>query len=343
MFDLDAFEFATAYPEGLKPGADAGSLVTGVLLGLDPSQGIAQVSIAGSPGLWVPALPAIYPAGGLVRLLRSPLDGGRATACLGPVTPGQILSGGVVKAVNSAVGLLTVSTLNADYELPYAPGTYQVGTPVHVIRSASRYGLPEYVLGPSGSYNAQNPGQPGGGSANPGQLVDRQAIILPQWSGSWKAAQSRWDSWNTDRYGGRSTLWQGNGYGSGPMTGLAVYGDQIAALGAQAVTRIQVAVYRADSSVSAGKSAVLQPSTDGVKPAGAPAIPPSAAVASPLLAPGQGVHVDLPGAVLDGFRTGMFKGLVTVGTDYAGFSGTPDRAPVRADGMALIVQYQVLA
>ena len=177
---------------------------------------------------------------------------------------------------------------------------------------------------------------------NPPQVVDRQAVILPQWSGSWRSSYNRWDSWNADRYGGRSTLWQGNSFGSGPMTGLVTYGDQIVALGALQITRMQVSVYRADSSSSAGRSAVLQPSPHGSQPAGAPASA-GEGVGSPALAPGQGAQVDLAASVFEGFRTGAYKGLATVGSDYAGFSGTPDRAPVRADGMALVVQYKVSA
>lgn len=342
MYELDAYALAAPLPEGISPAADAGAMIVGILLGLDPVKGQAQVSIAGSPGLWVPAQPGIYTANGRVRLLRSPLDGGRVTLCVGPLTPGQVIAGGKVTAVNAGVGQLTVATLGGSFALPYQPGTYAVGTDVHVLRSGERYGQPVFVLGPSGSYNAENPGQPGGGSVNPGQLVDRQAIILPQWTGSWKSAQSRWDSWNLDRYGGRSTLWQGNGFGSGPMTGLAAYGDQIVALGAQAITRMLPTVYRADTSSSAGKVAVLQPSPHGGQPAGAPSGS-GATAASAALAPGQGAQVDLPSSVFEGFRTGAYRGLITVGTDYAGFSGTPDRAPVHADGMALVVQYKVIA
>lgn len=342
MFELDAYELSSSLPEGIAPGTDAGAIVTARLMGLDPVAGLAQVSVADSPGLWVPAAPAIYSAGGRVRLLRSPLDGGRSSMCLGPVSPGQMLVGGTVKAVNSSVGTLTVTTLDADYALPYAPGTYSAGTLVHVVRSASKYGLPEFVLGPSGNYNHANPGQPGGGGTNPGQPVQRQAVVLPQWSGSWRSMYSRWDSWNTDRYGGRSTLWQGNGFGSGAMTGLVVYGDQIAALGAASIDRMQVAVYRADSSSSGGKVAVLQPSPHGSQPAGAPSGA-GATAASPALVSGQGAYVDLPSSAFEAFRNGSYKGLVTAGSDYAGFSGTPDRAPVHADGMAMVVQYTVIA
>lgn len=342
LSSLDWEKFAAQIPEGLDRGADAGAIVTGTLLGLDAASGAAQVSIAGSPGVWVPAQPGIYTANGLVRLLRSPLDGGRTTSCLGPVKSGQVIAGGTVTAVNAGVGLLTVSTLGGSFALPYAPGTYAVNTTVHVLRSEAKYGQPVFVLGPSGSYNAENPGQPGGGSSNPGELVDRQAIILPQWTGSWRGSFGRWDSWNTDRYGGRSTIWQGNGFGSGPMTGLAAYGDQIVNLAAVQITRMLPSVYRADTSSSAGKVAVLQPSPHGGQPAGAPSGG-GATASSPALAPGQGAQVDLPSSVFEGFRTGAYRGLITVGTDYAGFSGTPDRAPVRADGMALVVQYKVIA
>lgn len=337
---LDWEKLVAQIPDGLDRGADPGAMLTGTLLGLDTTNGLAQVSVAGGPGVWVPAQPAIYPTNGLVRLLRSPLDGGRTTVCLGPVVSGPMLAGGVVKTVSASVGQLTVTTLGADYVLPYAPGTYEADTPVHVIRSASKYGLPEYVLGPSGNYNSANPGQPGAGSTNPGQLVDRQAVILPQWTGSWRSNYARWDTWNTNRYGGRSTLWQGNGYGSGPMIGLAVYGDQIVNLRAVQITRMQVSVYRADSSDYSGKSAGLQPSPHGTRPGGVPAVG-GEGVGSPPLAPGQGVQVDLPGSVLEGFRTGGHKGLASIGGAYMGISGTPERDPVHADGMALVVQYKV--
>lgn len=334
---LDTGGLSDDLPEGVPRGADRGALSVGTLVGLDAERSLVQVSVGGSDAVWVPAMPAIYPAGARVRLLRSPLDGGRLTLCLGPLSPADLIVAGEVTAVNSSVGTLTVNTLDASHTLPYNAGTYAVGTKVHVLRDPQKFGAPVHVLGPQGNYNGANPGNPGDGSGNPGQVVNRQAVILPQWSGSWRAAYSRWDSWNTDRYGGRSTLWQGNAYGSGPMTGLAVYGDQIVNLGAVAITRIQVAVYRADSSVSSGKAAVLQPSPHGAPPGGAPAVG-GATAGSPPLTPGQGAQVDLPSSVFEGFRVGAHKGIATVGGDYGGFSGTS-----RADGMALTIQYQVVA
>ncbi|MFJ4173986.1 hypothetical protein [Microbacterium sp. NPDC089696] len=340
--NLDLFGLADPLPDGLTPGTDSGALVTGRLLGLDIPRGLAQVSVGGSDGLWVPADPAIYPPDALVRLLRSPLDGGRITMCLGPLSPGAELAWGRVVSVNAAVGLLKVAVLGTEVDLPYNPGTYNAGTWVHVLRAPSRFGTPYFVSGPSGNYNGDSPGTPGGGASNPGSLVTRTATIVPAWSGSWRSRFSTWDQWNTNRYGGRSTLWQGDGFGSGPMTGLAVYGERVVSLGAAEILSIGVSVYRADSSDNIAKAAVLQPSPHGSFPGGAPVISPAAAVATPGLLPNGGAFVMLPASVLEGFRTGAFKGLATVGSAYAGFSGTPERAPVHADGMALSVTYTVL-
>lgn len=338
--NLDAQAILDALPVGISPDADPTAIVTGRLIGLDSERGLAQVSIGGSDGVWMPAMPAIYTPSGRVRVLRSPLDGGRASLCLGPIEGASSIAQGKVVSVNAAAGTLKVRVLESNVDLPYLPGTYAVNTAVHVMRSAGRYGLPEVVLGPAGNSTQDGPGQPGGGSSGGGGLVTRQAVILPAWSGSWSTRYSRWDTWNTSRYGGRSTLWQGDGYGSGVMRGLAVYGDQVVNLGAVQIDSISAAVYRADSSVSAGKVPVLQAASDGAKPAGAPNLG-GATASGPALTPGNGAQVALPGAVLEGYRTGAYKGLATVGNDYAGFSGTPDRAPVRADGMALTVIYKV--
>lgn len=334
---LDSLDLTKGLPEGVTPHSDLGAIATGTLRGLDIPARLAQVSIANSDPVWVPALAAIYVEGGRVRLLRSPLDGGRISACLGPLDAAPLIVSGEVTAISSGTGILTIETAGGSVELPYTAGTYSVGAMVHVLRDPAQFGQPAFVLGPQGGYAGADPSTPGGGAGNPGQASNRQIVIVPQWSGSWRGAYSRWDSWNTDRYGGRSTLWQGNDYGSGAMTGLATYGDQIVGLGATSIEKMFVSVYRGDSSTSAGKAATLQPSPHGSQPGGAPSAS-GATVTGPSLAPGQSAQVELPSSVYDGFRTGAYKGLATVGGDYAGFLGTS-----RADGMALVVQYTVIA
>lgn len=331
--DLDAFRAGAALPDGVAPKADASAVVTGRLLGVNVDARQVQVQVGESP-VWLPAAPGIYDQGSLVRLSRSVLDGGRLSYCEGPLGPVTEVVAGEIKAINTAAGTLSVATLGITKDLQFAAGTYTVGMKVHVLRSASSMGLPIFVLGPQGNFAGSDPGGVGGGGGNPGQLVQRQAVILPQWSGSWRSGFSRWDSWNTDRFGGASTLWQGNKYGSTPMTGLAAYGDQLAALGAQQILSIAVSVYGAYNEPAAP---VIRPAGDGARPAGAPTLGGST-VGGPVLAQDQGAFVNIASGDLEGYRTGAYKGIAMVGGTYGGFRGTS-----RGDGMALTVQYTVLA
>jgi hypothetical protein len=225
-------------------------------------------------------------------------------------------------------------TLGEAYELPYVAGTYVVGSKVHVLRGQG-IGRPLIVLGPQGSFAGSDPGGSGGGSSNPGTSVLKVKTITPQWSGSYRSDFSRWDSWNLDRYGGRSSLWQGDGYGSGLMIGLATYGNQIVNLQADSIVEIVATVTRADSSTTAAKTPTLRASTNGSKPGGAPNQSGTSA-SGQAIAPGRTTKVTLHSSVLEGFRTGTYKGIVTTGSDYAAFYGT-----ARGDGMALTIKYRV--
>lgn len=334
---LDEADIMRDLPAGIPLGTDTGALATGRLLGLDIPNRLAQVTVSGSDPVWVPALPAIYTPDTAVRLLRSPLDGGRLSMCLMPMQAGGPIAGGEVKSINSTAGTMSVTTLGADFTLPYNAGTYTVGAKVHVLRDANQFGAPVIVLGPQGNFVAPDSKGPGGGEENPKQLVTREAVIQAQWSGSWRGGYSRWGSWQPDRFGGPSTLYQGNAYGSTQMTGLATYGDQIVGLNAVSIERMQVNVYRSDTSTSNSIAPVLQPSPNGSFPGGAPATSGDTATGPALPQGGYG-QVDLPSSVFDGFRTGAFKGLATVGGNYAAFLGTS-----RADAMAIKVQYKVLA
>lgn len=233
---------------------------------------------------------------------------------------------------------MTVTTLGKPHTLPYNAGTYTVGTMVHVLRDAQKYGKPVHVLGTQGNYVAPTlPAPPDGGADNPAQLVTREKLIPAQWSGSWRASFSKWAGWQPDRFGGPSTLYQGNAYGSGPMVGLATYGDQIVGLNAVQIDSMRVAVFRSDTSSSAAIAPVLQPSPHGSQPPGAPSISGDTAT-GPGLTQGASALVDLPSSVFEAFRTGWLRGLAMVGPSYAAFLGTS-----RADAMSIRVQYKVLA
>ena len=336
---LDEMKLLEDLPEGLPRGADPRSMVTGRLLSVDPGQGIALVSIGGGDGVWMPAQPAIYTEGGLVRVVRSALDGGKASFCQGPVTGVSTIAGGEVVTLDTGNGLLVVDTMGERVALPYIAGTYTVGDLVHVQRSVTRYGLPEIVLGRAGGFVSSSPSQPPSEKPDEGgALVTKTATILPTSTGSWRASVGRWNSWNENRYGGRTSLWQGNAYGSGSMKGLATYGNRITDLNAEEIKSIQVRVWRADSSDTASRIAVVQPSPHGLRPSGAPSSSGDTA-SSPGLTPGKSAWVKLPNSVLEGFRTGDHRGLCMVGADYLAVSGLPTISPIHADGMALKITY----
>jgi hypothetical protein len=330
---LDLSRQAGMLSEGLPAGTDTSSMIVGTLVGLDIAAGQVQVTVADSEPVWIPAAPFIYAPGAKVRLRRSPLNGSRLEFCEGPLVPESMVATGTVLEVTDDA--LTVRVLDDTYELPFASSTYDVDDKVLVLRHPSGFGVPQAVMGIAGLDRPAT--NPGGGAGNPGQAQQRQAIISPQDSGSFKTAQSRWDSWNLNTHGGAPSLWQGNAYGSGPMIGWAGYGDQVANLWASSIDRMWVDVIRADSSVSAARTAVLQGSPDGVRPAGTPGGV-GDGVATGGLAPSQSARVELPASSYEAWRTGGIKGLRTVGGDYLALAGTN-----RGGAMVLVVQYTVVA
>lgn len=310
-------------------------MIIGRVTGVDATSGVVQVSVQGSDPLWVPAVPAIYQAGGLVRLLRSPLDGGRISVCVGPVKllPPTVV--GTVVTVGSET--LDVKIDQTVLTLPRVSSTYAVGQLVHVLRAG--FGAPYMVAGPVSSSTStpppSGPSDPGGGQGNGAVTETRESVIGPQWSGSWTG--SRWDNWNGNQpaYGGRAALYQGQGYGSPSMQGLAVYGDQIVNLNALSITRMILRLKRPASGSPPGATAVLQGSPNG---AGYPPSGPggTGATFSTGIDRGQTVDVSVPSTLFESFRTGGLKGVALVGSSYLNLYGADT-----ADAMTLRIQYQV--
>jgi hypothetical protein len=211
-------------------------------------------------------------------------------------------------------------------ELPYLPGSYTGFTTVLVLCDPAQGGRGAWVLGPVGALADAPPAPP-----PPSGTVTASALVLPQWSGTWRVSRAAWDRWNTDRYGGRSDLYQGDGYGSGTLIGLATYGDQIANLGATAITAAVLTVQR---NGSGGAAAVtVQGSPNGTPPAGAPSASGDSASSAVLGATDRG-QITLTAGMREALRTGAAKGLALVGATYAGVFGTS-----RPDGMALALTY----
>lgn len=328
---VDLAKFAALVPEGVKPGSDVSGLSVGTVTGLDIAAGLVQVAVSGSDPLWVPAAPFIYAPGAKVRLRRSPLDGGRLEYCEGPISPAPVVVTGEVTAITDET--LTVDVLGESWELGYTSSTYDLGERVAVLRHPSGFGVPQWVLGIAGREQAAD--NPGAGSGNPGQEESRQATLSPQDSGSFRVSQGRWDTWNTDRYGGAKALWQGNAYGSGPMAGWAGYGEQVVNLRADSIQNIWVDVTRSDSSTSSARSPLLQGSPDGTRPGGAPGATGEGA-GGPGLTPNQSARIRLPDSTYEAWRTGGIRGLRATGADYLALYGWD-----RGGAMALTVQYTV--
>ncbi|WP_353707599.1 hypothetical protein ABRQ22_17210 [Cellulosimicrobium sp. ES-005] len=306
-------------------GDDGSTSVVCLVQAVDVAGRLVQVTMPGDSTLWLPAQPGRYRiadagvGGGLARVLA---DGGRPLLVLGPLDPLDP----VVPASMTAIGATTatVSWNGAGYTLPFVPATY--GTlPRDVWIALSDWGTPVLVHGPSAT--APPPPPPPPPDPTPGATVQVTQAIAPQWSGTYRHIRAAYDRWNTDRYGGRSTLYQGDAFGSGPLTGLAVYGDQLVNLGAISFDRVAVMLRPVLPGGSGGPPMTVQAAANGTPPSGAPT------VFGPTVS-GAGGWVDLTSDVAEAMRTGGVKGLATVGGNYWAVAGAGN-----GDGMLLSVTY----
>lgn len=207
--------------------------------------------------------------------------------------------------------------------LPLMPGLYEGITTVWVLTDPNRSGSGQLVLGPCYQEpEIEVPAPPPDPVVTPAPPVTATALIRPLGSATYRHIRGAWDRWNVDMYGGSSTLYQGDAYGSGPLTGLAWYGDQIVNLGASVILGVTVSTPRATGS----GTVTLQGAPHGSRP-GAPA--PSGGIAA------GDASVALTGAMCEALRTGAAKSLATVGGNYRATYGA-----AHASGMALSITYQ---
>jgi hypothetical protein len=319
--DLDVLGlFAAAAPQGPSRADDTALSTIGQVYAVDPTARLVQVAVHGSP-LWLPAQPGRYrllvaDTGtiGLARVLLNPTTG-RPALVLGPVNPRDPQVPGTLTAIDTTTKVATVTVDGTSYALPYLASTYTVGAPVWV--GLTDWGVPYLVTGPSDV--AATGGSAPTAPTTP-DTVQVRTTIGPQWSGTWRSIRSAWDRWNVTNYGGRSDLYQGDAYGSGPLIGLATYGSQIVNLGATSIDAITVRARRNGS--GAGTAAlVVQGAPHASQPAGAPT-PSGSTATSGAVALGGQASASLPSDVREALRTGAAKSLATVGGTYAGWGGT---------------------
>lgn len=259
--------------------------------------------------------------------MRSDLDTYRAAATepvgLRPGADGRVTTTGVLLELDPATNRALVSVNDsAGSWLPLIPGVYEGVRTVHVLLSPFDGGRAQLVLGPAEDAPddpAEDP-LPQEPPPAPADSVSQTVTVTPQWSGTWRVPRSAWDRWNTTSYGGRSDVYQGSGYGSGTLRGLAVYGNQLVNLGASSIDAVVLRVRR---NGSGGGTAALgvQGSPHGSKPSGSPSSS-GATAATPAVGPGAWTEVALPAAMREALRTGSAKGLVAVGSTYSGWYGT---------------------
>jgi hypothetical protein len=204
--------------------------------------------------------------------------------------------------------------------LPFIPGVYDRITTVYVLTDPERSGSGQLVIGPCYQEAEPPPAPPPPPSEEP--PVTATALIRPVGSGTYRHIRSAWDRWNVTMYGGATDLYQGDAYGSGPLTGLAWYGDQVVNLQALEITAVSVATPLATGS----GNVVLQGAPHASRPAGAPA--PAGDTVS------GGTSVTLTAAMREALRTGSIKSLATVGANYRGTYGA-----AHPSGLSLSITY----
>lgn len=323
MSDLDVLALGGMRQAAPPRSADTSLTTVGTVLDVNADQALVLVSVHESEGSWVPAVAGRYVRGGSCVVLANPFAGGRSERVLGPVTPRMPWVLATVTALTAGPDRAVVTWDDRQWTLPFIPAVLTVGAEAWV--GLDDWGRPVLVHGPSDDAPPAPPmilTTP----AVPARSAQATVTIFPQWSGSYRSG-SGWDRWNTGRYGGRSTLYQGNGFGSGQMKGLATYGDQLANLAAISIDRVRV-ILRGVGLSGASGPAVVQGSPHGSQPGGAPTSAGETATAGP------DESALLTAAMREDLRTGRSRGLALVGPNYWAVAGAGN-----TNGLALEVTY----
>ncbi len=236
-----------------------------------------------------------------------------------PWTVGRLVR--IDEAANRAVVSIQGSQPVA---LPYVPNAYEGITTVYVQLDPLRSGAGQKVLGPCGVVPeaeepvviALPPVPP-----PPPAVVTATTWISPTATGTWSTKWGRFAAWQPERYGGPSTMYQGNAYGSGVLIGQAAYGDQIVGLGATSIVSMTVESYPITGGGTPAFCAAAQGALSGA-PSGL----------GPTFAGTGSVPVDPAAAEL--LRTGAAKSIAMVGAEYVAIYGRNN-----VNGMVLTVTY----
>lgn len=217
----------------------------------------------------------------------------------------------MVTGVSAGGRMVSVSLLgSAPIALPATASTWTGVRTANVLLDPDT-GRPVYVLGPATTPTGQIPHTaPGADYAETKAM--RSAVITPDWSGTHRAGHG-WDHWNTSRFGGRSDLYQGASGVSGPLRGMATYGQAITALAATRVIEATLSLTGNGASPGTWQTTIQAASRTDNGPAT------TGGARSATITGDQATEVDIT-ALAPGLLAG--HGLALVGGLYGGVLGT---------------------
>lgn len=335
MDNLDYFAEVDSEQLGINPWVDPQLTTYGIVTDTDVEHNRVSVSINGSQDIWLPAIPGIYTPGYAVHITKNPFDSGASKLVLGPVQATEQFSVATLTSLNTTSMRGSVRLDDTVYSnIPYIAGAYTTGSSVFVGLDIAKLGQPGLILGPAPVPPSARPRQPASPRpAPPVTYTTRVITIRPTWSGTYSHKRGTWDRWNVNRYGGRSTLYQGNAYGSGDLTGCAVYGNKAQNLVATSIVSGQLYLKGAGIGTTS-RSVAVRGITNGTKPGGAPTQ--TGDTATRAVPASGGVWLTLTPSMRSGLLSGAIKGFALVGGGYAAVLGTSYQA-----GMMLRLRVRV--
>ncbi|CED90628.1 hypothetical protein [Actinomyces succiniciruminis] len=220
---------------------------------------------------------------------------------------------------------VTVSLLGSDaIPLPATASVWTDVTTAHVLMDTET-GRPVHVLGPATAPSTEVtvPSSESLEEASQPATVTRTATVTPDWSGTYRAGQG-WDRWNTNRYGGRTDIYQGAIGSSGALRGMATYGTAITSLHADRIASAILTMTGTGSWQGTWAAVVQAADRTSAGPS------PSGATATANITGTGTTRVDIT-ALAAGLLAG--KGLALVGSAYGAVGG-------RGQSMSITITYQ---
>lgn len=247
-----------------------------------------------------------------------------AAAPAAPGAPTLTRSGGTVTATWTAVATATSYTVASSQNFGTSWSYKTVSGTSHTISIAQGKTMQVKVAARnSGGASAYGPADSITYPAPAPVTKQYTTTIRCTSSGTWRTIRGAWDRWNVDRWGGARDVYQGDAFGSGELVGFAGYGNQLSGLGAISFDSVVLHVKRNGWNGGSSQSVTVQGCASGSRPGGRPTGA-GATATTGNVGTERTTSVALPSSMREALRTGSDKGLITTGSDDAGWYGTGD-------------------